>query len=160
MNKFSNHSLSRYAVVSLIALLSTAFSMPLQAAEMWKVNLAKSSFNAHSNTVVLERVNKAANQSIDAKADAGAGTFLVVSDGKIYLAADPSADFSNGLTTVDYTRWRDMKLVQIGDNVRSVDHCGFRCQFGIADNRLTLTFASRGLDASKYMEKVIVLNNR
>jgi hypothetical protein len=30
--------------------------------------------------------------------------------------------------------------VLIGTNAQSADHCGFRCQSGLPDNRMTVTF--------------------
>jgi hypothetical protein len=53
-----------------------------------------------------------------------------------------------------------MRLVQIGDKVRAVDYCGFRCQSGLPDNRMTITFhAKDNIDMSKQpMHNVVVLN--
>jgi hypothetical protein len=35
---------------------------------------------------------------------------------------------------------KDGKAVLIGTNAQSADHCGFRCQSGLPDNRMTVTF--------------------
>jgi len=50
--------------------------------------------------------------------------------------------------------------VQIGDKVRSVDYCGFRCQSGLPDNRITITFVAKdNIDMSKQrMNDIVVLN--
>jgi hypothetical protein len=134
--------------------------LPAHAAEIWKVNLAKSTFSPSANTLVLERTDgKAPMQSVDAKGNPTAGTFLVISKGKIFLAADDAtyATSSGAVRAVDYNSWRDMKLVEIGDKVRSADHCAFACQAGLPDRRMTLTFTAKG-DVSKQMSNILVLN--
>src|SRR5258707_331760 len=109
---------TRYAGIALTVLLSTALSLPAHAAEIWKVNLAKSTFSSGSNTLVLERANgKAPTLGIDVKGSPTAGTFLVISNGKIFLAEDEATYATSsgaGVRTVDYAGWRDMKLGQIG----------------------------------------------
>jgi hypothetical protein len=159
MVMYSKRFETRHAVIALSVLLSTALSLPAHAAEIWKVDLAKSTFSSGSNTLVLERASGKAG--IDAKANPASGTFLVISNGNIYLAADESASdatSSTGVRTVDYTGWKDMKLVQIGEKVRSADYCGFRCQSGLPDSRMTLTFTAKGGDVSKQMSTILVLN--
>ena len=159
---YSNRFETRHAAIALTVLLSATLSLPSYAAEIWKVNLAKSTFSSGSNTLVLERDSgKATTQGIDAKGNPAAGTFLVISNGNIYLAADESASdatSSTGVRTVDYTGWRDMKLVQIGDKVRSANYCGFACQSGLPERRMTLTFTAKGGDVSKQMSTILVLN--
>jgi hypothetical protein len=160
--KFPNHFETRHAGIALAVLLSAALSLPAHASEIWKVNLAKSKFGSGANTLVLERNSgKATSQGIDAKGNPNANTFLVISDGKIYMATDEAAydPSGNGVRRVDYTGWKNMKLVQIGDNVRSTDHCGFRCQAGVPDPRLTLTFTAKG-DVTRQMSNVLVLNEQ
>ena len=158
---YINRFETRYAGIALTVLLGAALSLPAQAAEIWKVDLAKSTFSSGSNTLVLERVSgKAPPQSIDAK-NPNAGTFLVISNGKIFLAADDgtyATSSGNGVRTVDYTGWKDMKLVQIGDKVRSADHCRFACQAGLPDRNMTLTFTAKVDDVAKRMSDVLVLN--
>ena len=86
---YTNRFETRYAGIALTVLLSTALSLSAHAAEIWKVNIAKSTFSSGSNTLVLERDSgKATTQGIDAKGDTPASTFLVISNGKIYLAED------------------------------------------------------------------------
>ena len=54
-----------------------------------------------------------------------------------------AASDSKGVKLVDYAGMvRDGKAVLIGTNARSTDHCGFRCQTGLPDPRLTLTFTA------------------
>ncbi len=160
-SKFTHHE-ARYAGMALSALLVAALSLPAHAAEIWKIDLAKSQFGPGSNTLVLERDSaKATNPGIDAKGNPS--TFLVISNGKVYLATDPSvsdATSGNVVKTVDYTRWSDMKIVQIGDKVRSTNYCGFACQAGLPDKRMTLTFTAKGMDVSKQMGNILVLNTR
>src|SRR5258705_13000940 len=115
MVMYINRFETRYAGIALTVLLSATLSLPAHAAEIWKVDLTRSTFSSGSNTLVLERASgKAPPQSIDAK-NPTAGTFLVISNGKIFLAADDATyatSSSSGVRTVDYTGWRDMKLVQ------------------------------------------------
>ena len=160
MNTRIRGSNSRFAAVALGTTLLASTSMPLYAAELWKVDSARSHFGMGSNTLVLERVTgNPTHPSTDATS--AAGTFLVISGGNVYLAEQEAADAAprNGVRTVDYTRWRDMKIMQIGANVRSADTCGFRCQAGLTDNRMTLRFTANGVDASKYMGNVFAFSD-
>jgi hypothetical protein len=153
---------SRHAGVALAVLIAAVLSLPANAAEIWKVNLAKSKFSSSTNTLVLERDSaKASAQNIGGNTDSGANTFLVIAHRKIYLATDEAAsDASNrSVRTVDYTAWRGMKLVQIGEKVRPADICGFSCQAGLRDSRMTLTFTSNGVDPSRQMSKIVVFND-
>jgi hypothetical protein len=161
MVMYINRFDTRYAGIALSVLMSAALSLPAHAAEIWKVDLAKSTFGSGANRLVLERASGKATQGMELKGTPAPGTFLVISNGKIYLAADESASdatSSTGVRTVDYTAWKDMKLVQIGDHVRSTDnYCGFRCQSGLPEGRMTLTFTAKG-DVSKQMSTILVLN--
>ena len=158
----TNRFETRHAVLALTVLLSAALSLPANAAEIWKVDQAKSTFGAGANRLVLERVSGKAAPGMELKGTPATGTFLVISNGKIYLAADESASdatSSTGVRTVDYSAWKDMKLVQIGDHVRSTDYyCGFRCQSGLPERRMTLTFTAKGVDPSRQMSNILVLN--
>ena len=51
--KFTNRFETRHAGLALAVLLSAALSLPANAAEIWKVNFAKSTFSSGSNTLVL-----------------------------------------------------------------------------------------------------------
>jgi hypothetical protein len=161
---WSKFTETRRAGIALAVLLSAALSLPAHAAEIWKVDYAKSKFTSGANTLVLERDSgKPTAVVIDAKGTPTGATFLLVSNSKIYLAMDEAgyASFSsNGARPVDYAPWGDMRLVQIGENVRSTGHCGFRCQSGLPDPRMTLTFTAKGVDASGHMSNVVVLNTR
>lgn len=152
--KFPHRFETRHCGIALAVLLSTVLSLPAGAAEVWKVNIAKSKFGPSSNTLVLER-DKANT------ANPGASKLLVISNQKIYLAMDEAAynASSPGIRAVSYSNWRGMKLVQIGDHVRSTDICGFHCQSGVPDPRMTLTFVTKGVDASKDMDTVLALGN-
>src|SRR5258708_3307264 len=89
MVMYINRFKTRYAGIALTVLLSAPLSFPAHAAEIWKVNLAKSTFSSGSNSLVLERTSgKGSIQDIDAKENPTARTFLVISNGKIFLAAD------------------------------------------------------------------------
>jgi hypothetical protein len=163
-SKFANQFETRHAGIALVVLLSAALSLPANAADIWKINYEKSKFSSGSNTLVLERGSgQATSQSMNPKRDPSASTFLVISDGKVYLATDEAASdvsSSNGVRKVNYTLWRDMKLVQIGYNARSTDYCGFSCQSGQPDKRMTLTFNAKGGDPSDQMRNVVVLNKQ
>jgi hypothetical protein len=100
----------------------------------WKIDVAKSHFGPERNTMVIER----ASSGGDAK-DAS-NTFIVIANGKVYVATAPEASDANGVRKVDYGHWRNMKLVQVGENAKSADLCGFQCQSGLVENRLTLSF--------------------
>jgi hypothetical protein len=159
-SKFTHHE-ARYAGMALSVLLTAALSFPAHAAEIWQINHARSQFGPGSNTLVLERADgKATNQATDATGNPG--TFLVISNGNLYLATDETPDPSAGpaIKKVDYTRWNGMKLVQIGEKVRSADHCGFRCQMGLADPNMTVTFHAKVADPSAQMANALVLNAR
>ncbi len=164
VSKFTNPFETRYVGIALAALLSAAMSSPANADETWKVDMARSHFSAKSNTLVLHRnYGKASTESTNAQGKPTTGTFVVISDGKVYLATDEAATDATSCTTaktVDYARWRGMKLVQIGENVRPIGYCGFECQSGFPSNHLTLAFTAKGIDVSGRMSDVAVLNTR
>lgn len=160
---------ARSTIISAFAALVVAAAIPQASfakspsdAGMWTVNLAKSKFGAGANTLVLEQRGHGA-KAADAKSNPAASSFLVVSGGNIYLATDTVAAASgNAITQVDYNRWSELKLIKIGDRVRSTGVCSFRCQQGLRDNRpMTLTFAGNGIDPSGQMNtNIVVLNAR
>ncbi len=123
-------------LVFSLALLATALPQAGFAANsdvgVWKVDPAKSKFNSGFATITIERsggVNPAA------------GSFILISKGSVYLMTGAAASDIKGVKQVDYTgMMRDGKAVLIGTNARSADYCGFRCQSGLPDNRVTLTF--------------------
>lgn len=151
-------SSKHYGRFALMVLLTSALSLPVHAMERWKVNMAKSHFSSGSNTLVLERDTGAPGAAATAKA--AAGSFLVIAGDNVYLATDEAAlDAATGkIRTVDYSRWKDMKIVRLGEKVRSDDYCSFRCQTGHPDNHRTLTFRSTAGDPSEKMNSIVVLN--
>ena len=129
---------ARRIVVSILAALVLAAALPQVAfaapsdAGIWKVNPAQSKSRAGSVTLTIERLNGV---------NATAGSFIVISKGSVYLLTGAAASYGKGLKQVDYDRMtNDGKAVLIGMNVRSTGQCGFRCQGGLLESRLTLTF--------------------
>jgi hypothetical protein len=111
----------------------------------WKINLSRSTFGPQFNTLVLDRAGHETStpSTITMNGNPTQNAFVVIANGKVYIAvADYGSLSGSGIKTVDYARWRDMKLVQVGENVHSEDHCGFRCQSGGPENRLTVSFRS------------------
>jgi len=129
----------RHTLVSTFGALVLATALPqasLAAATsddgLWRVNPAKSSLSSGSATLAIERA-KSANP--------GAGNFIVVAKGSVYLVQRASAGDSNGLQPADYARMTSKgSAVLIGINARSADTCGFRCQGGLSESRIALTF--------------------
>src|SRR5689334_14852192 len=108
------------ATAALTALLmGTVLSQAAVAADsdgIWKVDAAKSSFNSGSATLSIERVSNATP---------GAGAFIVVSGGNVYLVTGESAYDGRGTRQVDYARMAMQgRAVLIGKNARSRDVCG------------------------------------
>jgi hypothetical protein len=145
-SKFTRHSM--LAAIAASFMLAGGFALPAYAATQsitlapgdWKIDTAKSHFGSERNTMIIERVGAS-------QANAGnvSDTFVVVSNGKVYLATASDAfdkSAANGIKKVDYARWKDMRLLQIGENAHVSDYCGFRCQSGGPEDHLTLTFRS------------------
>src|SRR5262249_28655987 len=109
---------------------------------------------------VLQRYNGKANSG--APENGAESKFLVISNGKIFMASGAGQEvFSNNGLKVGYDQLRNMRILEIGENVRNADHCGFNCQAGLKENYLTLTFtAKNGLDTAEMMSNGIVLNTR
>jgi len=141
MTRNTSTAAARRTLASTLAALVLAIAIPQIAfaagsnVEIWKVDPAKSNFSSASATTTLsiERVG-AANPT--------AGRFIVISKNRsVYLVTGAAASDSKGVKPVDYTgMMRDGKAVLLGTNAQSADHCGFRCQSGLPDNRMTLTF--------------------
>ena len=124
------------ATAALTALLlATAVPQAALAANtdgIWKVNAAKSSFSSHSATLSMERVADAAP---------GAGGFIVVSKGNVYLVTGATAYEGSSLQPVNYARMTTQgKAVLIGTQARSRDACSFRCQGGLPEPKISLSF--------------------
>jgi hypothetical protein len=127
-------------VTSILAALVLAIAVPQVAfaagsnAGIWKVDPANSSFSSGSATLTIGRV-EAVNPA--------AGSFIVVSNGNVYLVTSATASDSKGVKPVDYAgMMRDGKAVLIGKNARSTGPCGFRCQAGLAEPSMILTFTA------------------
>ena len=131
------HSLSTRTLVSTLGALILTAALPQAAFAattddgLWKVNPAKSSFGSGSATLAIERA---------ASATPGTGSFIVVAKGSVYLVNRATAT-SNAIQPAEYARMkREGSAVLIGTNARSADPCGFRCQGGLSESRITLTF--------------------
>ena len=152
-------TITAFAALSLTALSQAGLAANSSETGIWTVNLARSEFGPGTNKLVIEAAGRDTKQN-----NAGGGTFLVVADGKVYLATDEAtaATSASGSTPVDYRAWRGMKLVQIGNNVHSNAICSFSCRGGLPDNRpITLTFSGNGIDPRERMKgNVVVMNVR
>jgi len=139
MTQFSSTTTVRHALVSTLAALILAAALPtagLAAATsddgLWKINPVKSSFGSGAATLAIERV---------ASANPGAGSFIVVAKGSVYLVKRASVGDSKGIQPAEYAQMtREGSAALIGTNARSADPCGFRCQGGLPESRMTLTF--------------------
>ena len=129
---------ARRTLVSTLAALVLAAALPQAGfaatsdAGLWKVNPAKSNFSSGSATLTIERVGDA---------NPATGSFIVISNGSVYRVTGATAYDGKGVQQVDYPRLaREGKAVLIGTNARSADLCGFRCQGGLPEPRMTVTF--------------------
>jgi hypothetical protein len=130
-------ALSTLAAFALAAALPTAVSAQNTAKmDVWTVNMTKSTLGPASGTLVLEQQKP----PVDTAGYPASHSFLLVSNGKLYLATD-NASSGTGAKNAAYSRWTGMKLSQIGNEVKSGDVCGFRCQSGLTDRRpMTIVF--------------------
>ena len=119
------------ALVLTAALPQAGFAAASSDLGIWKVDPAKSNFNSGNATLTLERAG-AVNPA--------AGSFIVISKGRVYLVTGAAASDSKGVKPVDYTNMSAGKGVLIGADARAIDHCGFRCQSGLDEHRVTLRF--------------------
>ena len=101
MTQFASTTTVRRTLVSTFGALILAAALPqagLAATSddgLWKINPAKSSFGSGSATLSIERV---------ASANPGAGSFIVVAKGSVYLVKRASVGDSKGLQPADYAR--------------------------------------------------------
>jgi hypothetical protein len=134
MTRFTNTTARRTLICALTAIaLSVALPQTAFAASsdgMWKVDAAKSSFSSSSATLSIERVSDATP---------GAGGVIVVSKGNVYLVTGATAFDAIGLQQVARMATQG-KAVLIGRNARSRNVCGFRCQGGLPEPKITLNF--------------------
>ena len=97
----------------------------------WKVDTAHSKFSGGMATLTLSRAEGA---------NPAAGAFIVISKGNVYQVTGAAAYDSKGVKPVDYTLMSEGRAVLIGTKAQSTDHCRFRCQSGLPDPRVTMTF--------------------
>lgn len=119
------------AAVLAVSIPQAGLAMSNSEAGLWKVT--KQTMGPNSGRMVIERVKKG-------EAVNNGSTFLVIRKGKAYLATPESIAGAGGATAVDYSAWSDMKLEHIGTNVRAIDDCFSRCQYGFQGDRMTVTF--------------------
>ena len=134
-NPMEDH-MTRFIATAALATLLLGAGVPqaalaAQANGIWKVDAAKSSFNSGSATLSMERVSSA---------HSGGGALVVVSKGNVYLVTGATASDGRGIQRVDYARMMEGKAVLIGKSAQSRDVCGFRCQGGLPEPRITLSF--------------------
>jgi hypothetical protein len=138
--------MSAVAALALTALPQAGFAAGTEAG-LWKVNPALSKSDSRSSRLVIDRVKAT---------DGSAGTLVVISKGRVYLAT-PAASSSSGVQAVDYKAWNGMNLTQIGLGARAINHCGVDCRFGDVGDRLTVTFRNTGA-GSEMMSNALALN--
>jgi len=143
------------------ALLGTILPVTAHADQVWRIVTEKSHFGPGTNIVAMERSSgQPAGGEGKAASTPLAAQFLVIANDKVYLAVDERAYASiSGIRAVDYRRWRDMKLIKIGDNLRR-DYCGSRCQRGLPEDRMNVTFTSNGVDPRLFVRNMPVLNDK
>ena len=130
---------ARRTLVSTLTALTFAAAVPQAGLAapttddgIWRVNPAKSSFAYGSATLTLERAESV---------NTAAGSFIVISKGSVYRVTGATANHGKSVQPVDYASMAiEGRAVLIGTNARSTDLCGFRCQGGLPEPRLTLTF--------------------
>src|SRR5262245_17360338 len=136
--KSHHHSTTRGAVIALAALLGAALSFPAHAADVWRLNMAKSSFGSGPNTLVLERSSTKQTSDAGEARDAQAPKrFLVISHGNVYVVTNATAAIQAGKDlklVADSAATKGFDIQQIGENAQVADHCGFRCQAGLPEN--------------------------
>ena len=151
----SINTADRRAIISALTALVLGTAVPqaalaAQSDGTWKLHAAKSSFSSGSATLSLERV---------ANATPGAGGFIVVSNGNVYLVTGAIASDRSNIQQVDYARMAtEGKAVLIGRNAQSRDVCGFRCQGGLPEPKITLSFKPVS-GADQHINDMLALRN-
>ena len=97
----------------------------------WKVDTAHSKFIGGVATLTLGRPEGA---------NPAAGAFIVISKGNVYQVTGAAIYDSKGVKPVDYALMSEGRAVLIGTKAQASDHCRFRCQSGLPDPRVTMTF--------------------
>jgi hypothetical protein len=129
-NRMSARHIAASAVAALFLTASPAFAA--SDAGIWKVNAAKSTFNANSATLTIQRVESASSN---------AGSFIVISGAGVYRVTGATASESRGLKPVDFQNMtRTGDAVLIGTYPHSKDSCGFHCRAGLPEKVRTVTF--------------------
>jgi hypothetical protein len=125
--------ISALTALALVAALPQAgLAAPTSDDGIWRVDAAKSNFSSGSATLTLDRAESV---------NPAAGSFIVISKGSVYRVMGATAKDGKVVQPVDYARMtREGTAVLIGTNARSADHCRFRCQGGLPDPRMTVTF--------------------
>jgi hypothetical protein len=137
MTHFVNTTAARHTLISALIALALSAGLPQAALGAtsdgtWKVDAAKSSFSSGSAALSTERVTNGSS---------GAGSVIVVSKGNVYLVTGATAYDRRGIEQLDYSRMATQgKAVLIGKDARSTDACGFRCQGGLPEPKMTLRF--------------------
>jgi hypothetical protein len=137
MTRITFIAAARRTVTSTLAACVLAATLPQLAfaaseAGIWKVDPAKSKFNASSATLTIKRADGA---------NSTGGKFIVISGAGVYLVTGSSASDSKGLKPVDFSRMTQTgEAVLIGTNPRSMDPCGFACRAGLPERTRTVTF--------------------
>jgi hypothetical protein len=127
-------STARRAVLSTLAALALAATLPQAAMAMtaWKVDAAKSNARAGSVTLDIEQAGNASKAS---------GNFIVIANGNVYRVTRAAADAGNGVRPADFgPMTKEGKAVLIGTGAKATNHCGSNCRFGAVGPRMTLTF--------------------
>ena len=98
---------------------------------LWRIDPAKSTFGSGVVTLSTERAGGV---------NTGAGSFIVISKGNVYLLNGSAAAVRNGVKQIGYTNIKDGSAVLIGMKAQSLDYCGFRCIQGAVESTMTVTF--------------------
>jgi hypothetical protein len=134
MTRITFAAARRTVTSTLVACVLAVPQLAFAASEagVWKVDPAKSKFNASSATLTIQRADGA---------NATGGRFIVISGAGVYLVTGSSASDSKGLKPVDFSRMTQTgEAVLIGTNPRSLDPCGFKCRAGLPEPVRTVTF--------------------
>jgi hypothetical protein len=99
----------------------------------WKVDPAKSTYNARSATLTIRRIENPSSTA--------AGGLIVISGAGVYRLMGPSASDSRGFKLADFANMtRTGNAVLIGTHPHSQDYCAFKCRAGLPETVRTVTF--------------------
>ena len=136
----TNHSSASRLIMAAVAAFALSAALPHETfaqanVGIWKVDPAKSTYNANSATFTIRRVE-------GPSASARNGSVIVISGKGVYrmTSGTYSAD-SAGLKPVDFQNMtRTGEAVLIGTHPQSNDLCGFACSHGLSERVRTVTF--------------------